>query len=390
MCSIPTVRLIVMMFSWVKAAFMLYIFGIGCFFASSLDLQHGYGVEYISYGLSLVFLAILSLSMIYPLKYGVDRHNRFLLVMVFVFETIVFAELINFGVTIQSYTIPQFSKSLQLDCLRNNPIVYTTEECDIFYRADRTAGFRLVWQYYFSTKDERKSYQILSTLQESGCCGFFPPFHCKEIESGYPKSLGTTGIDKKFLKQRVSCGAYENYYPEQNNCIDYYDFAASPPIVGGCEYDLGVGFCLTQDVDGATAGCASATEDYVSTFVIPQVPMLIGCSILNLAYMLIACCMWWKRKESDVFPAFLNPPKSKVEYKNVPSEFELLPIPGILVKEKFLPPDYDGNEAKGMDDEESQQANLRASKKPGKGMDGIDEDDEEDDDEEEEEDDDAE
>ncbi len=345
---------------------MLYVFGIGCFFASSLDLQHGYGVEYISYGLSLIFLAILSLGMIYPLKYGVDRHNRFLLFMVFVFETIVFAELINFGVIMQTYTIPQFSKAMQLDCLRNNPILYTDLECADFYKADRTAGFRLVWQYYFSTKSERKSYQILSTLQETACCGFFPPFNCKEIDSKFPKNLGTTGVSSVFLKQRVLCGAYEYYYPEQNNCVDYYDFAASPPIVGGCKYDLGVGFCLTQDVEQATVGCASATEDFVATFVTPQVPMLIGCSFLNLSYMLIACCMWWKRKESDVFPAFLRPEKSRIDYKSVQSQFELLPRPGLLVKESFLPEDYGGEEKSIVpDDEESQKVNLREKKNPG-------------------------
>lgn len=385
MCSIPTVRLIVMMFSWVKAAFMIYIFGIGCFFASSLDLQHGYGVEFVSYGLSLVFLGLLSLGMIYPLKYGVDRHNRFLLVMVFIFETIVFAELINFAIIIQSYTIPQFSKSFQMDCLRNQPLLYTTEECQAYYRSDRTAGFRLVWQYYFSTKDNRKSYQILSTLQETACCGFFQPFQCQEITSKYPKNLGTKGIDSSFLKQRVSCGPYENYYPEQDNCIDYYDFAASPPIVGGCRYDLGVGFCLNQNVEGEMFGCASATEDLVATFVVPQVPMMLGCSVLNLAYMLIACCMWWKRKESDVFPAFLKREESRIEYKNVPIQFELLPRPGLLFKEKLLLEDDNNEEKSGMpDDEESQQeVKLREKKKPG-ALDGIDEDDDDEEEEEEE------
>lgn len=317
MCSISTIRLIIMIFSWVKLCFNIYIFGIGCYLASSTDFKQAFGLQFLHYGLSLVFLALLSIAMIYPMKYGVDRHNRFLLMMVFVFETIVFAEMINFGVVLQSYTVPEFSKTLQLDCLRHNPAIFTREECRPFYEADRTAGFRLVWQYYFTTKSDKSKYQILAELQKTACCGFFPPFDCMQNNDKYPATRDSTGIDSKFLSRRVTCSKYAGYYMEQDNCVDYYDLSTDPPTVGGCKYDLGVGLCVKLDITGSDVGCASATEDYVVSLVAAHAPMLLLCSVFDMFYMIIACCMWWKRKESDVFPAFLNPVKvrvSSIEY----------------------------------------------------------------------------
>jgi hypothetical protein len=351
---------------------MIYIFAIGCYFSSSLDLQHGYGTIFLSYGLSLIFLALLSLGMIFPLKYGVDRHNRFLLAVVFIFESIVFAELINLALSIQSYTVPIFSKTLQADCLQNTPTVFSAEECSLFYNSDRSAGFRLVWAYYFSTKSDRASYQFLSTIQQAGCCGFFSPFKCSPITTNYPKSLATTGISGKFISQRVLCGPYANYYPEQDNCVSYYDFGASPPIVGGCYYDMSVAFCMTQTVEPTSIGCASDIEDYIASLVTPHVPMMLMTSVLCMFYMLISCCMWWKRKDTDVFPAFLRPTASKVQYKTVPAVFELVPSPGLLFREGFLP-EENGNgtideekedSSELNDDEEAQPASIPIKVKP--------------------------
>jgi hypothetical protein len=298
-----------MIFSWVKLCFNIYIFGIGCYVATSTDLKQAFGLEFVQYGLSLIFLALLSGGMIYPMKYGVDRHNRFLLMMVFIFETIVFAEMINYGVLLQSYTVPEFSKTMQLDCLRNNPIIFTREQCMPFYESDRTAGFRLVWQYYFSNKSDKTKYQALAELQKISCCGFFSPFNCVQNDDKYPSDKDVAGIDSKFLSRRVTCSRFEGYYLEQDNCINYYDLSTDPPTIGGCRYDLGVGLCLELDISGSTTGCASATEDFVSSLIAPHAPMLLVCSVFNMMYMLIACCMWWKRKESDVFPSFLNPVK---------------------------------------------------------------------------------
>lgn len=312
MCNIKGVRLFIMIFSWIKLVFCIYIFSIGCYFASSDDLQQAFGVEFLSYGLSLIFLGLLSMGVIFPFKYGINRHNRFILMVSFVFETIVFAEMINLGLTVQSYTYPVFSKSLQLDCLRNTPLIYTEEECAPFFDSDRTAGFRLFWDSYFTQRGNKFSFQVLSTIEGGLCCGFFPPFKCRANDASFPKNRKTTGIDSSLTKARVTCSTYDNYYPEQTNCIDYIDFAADPPLVGGCVYDLGISFCLNNDIQSSSLGCASATEDYVVALISPHAPIILGCCVLNMLYMIIACCMWWKRKETDVFPDFLT--ENKVIY----------------------------------------------------------------------------
>jgi hypothetical protein len=292
--------------NWLKAIFLLYTFAMGCFFASSGTLQQAFGVEFLSHGLSLIFLALLGFGLLYPLKFGVDRHNRFVLAFVFCMETVIFAEMINYGLVLLSYTYPVFDKALQLDCLRNTPELFAAEECNAFYDHDRTAGFRLVWEYFFSKSHNKLMLQQLAVIQGGLCCGFFSPFSCRANMDKFPSDRNTVGIQNQFLKQRVSCSTYDNYYPEQYNCADVYDYSTVPPTIGGCRFDLGVSFCLDNEITSDSLGCASYMEDYVVSLVAPHAPMFLGLSVFSFLYMLICCCMWWKRKETDVFPDFLN------------------------------------------------------------------------------------
>lgn len=304
MCQISSIRLQVVLFIWLKLVVGIYVFSVGVYFATSTDLQHAFGLEYVSHGLSLIFLALLSIFLILPQKYAVNKHNRALLAFAFVFDTIVFAELINYGVLIGSYTFSEFEKDLQLDCLRYRPQIYSDKDCKAFFESDRTAGIRLMWASYFSDKANRYSFLRLFQIQENGnCCGFFRPFDCIENKDGYPSDKLQQGITGSLLKARVSCGDYDNYYPKQSNCVDFFDFAAEPPIVGGCEYDLGVGSCLDEDIQGSFLGCASHAEDYVVGLITAHSSMMFVCSLVSLQFMIYSCCMWWKRKESDVFPA---------------------------------------------------------------------------------------
>jgi hypothetical protein len=218
----------------------------------------------------------------------------------------VFAELINYGLTVASYMPSEFPKELQLDCLRTKPLIYTVEECTPFYESDRTAGMRLLWNSYFTDKKAKSSFQVLTTFEGGTCCGFFQPFRCIPNTDKYPKTRLQTGISSDLLDARVTCGAYENYYPQQDNCLDYKDFAADPPIIGGCEYDLGVGFCLDVRVKSSSMGCASEVEDYAVTLITPHFAMLLFSSAVSLLFMTYSCCMWWKRKDSDLFPEFVT------------------------------------------------------------------------------------
>ena len=295
-----------MVLSWFKLIFTIYIFYVGCYFAGSSDLQQSFGLEFKSYGLSLVFLALLSGGVILPHRYGVRRHNRFIMAVTFLFDTIVFCELISIGYTVQGYTYSWFPKSLQLDCLLNTPVSHTIDECKPFYDSSRTAGFRLFWESYFTAKSQKLKFQVLSQIQGSTCCGFFQPFNCIENDGNFPKNRLTAGIDGSFLDQKVACGAYPYFYPEQDNCVNYYDFSANPPLVGGCNYDLGVGFCLNNAIDVTSSGCASLVEDYVVGLISSHAVLIMASSTFNAIFMLFACCMWWKRKEADIFPEFVT------------------------------------------------------------------------------------
>jgi hypothetical protein len=306
MCTIDSIKLQVMVFSWFKLVIACYIFGTGIYFTSSTDLQQAFGLEYVSYGLSLIFLALLSGGIIFPHKYAVNRHNRFLLALAFVFDTIVFAELINFGLIVASYLPSEFPKDLQLDCLRTVPQIYSVEECTPFYNSDRTAGMRLFWAYYFTDRGNKASFQTLTTLEGGTCCGFFQPFRCIPNADEFPDSRLQTGISSDLLEARVTCGAYDNYYPQQSDCIDYKDFSADPPIIGGCQYDLGVGFCMDVKIKSDSLGCASAVEDYATQLISPHSVMLLVSSAMSLLFMTYSCCMWWKRKDADLFPEFVT------------------------------------------------------------------------------------
>src|SRR5438105_2244697 len=133
MCSLSSIKLLVMVLSWFKLIFTIYVFYVGCYFAGSTDLQQSFGLEFKSFGLSLIFLALLSGGIIIPTRFGVRRHNRFIMAATFLFDTIVFCELLSIGSSVQSYTFSWYPKSLQLDCLRNTPLIYTLEECQPFY-----------------------------------------------------------------------------------------------------------------------------------------------------------------------------------------------------------------------------------------------------------------
>lgn len=304
MCHIPSIRLFVMVLSWMKAIFAIYIFGIGCYFASSTPIQQAYGTSFLGYGFGFIILSMMSGFVVVPHYYAVKKHNRFLLVLCFLIDMLCFILLITTGNTVRLYTLPLFTKSFQMDCLLNQPVDHTQADCLPFFRSDRTAGFRLFWEGYYTKKSNVLNYQILSTIEGDICCGFFAPMKCVVDSQSFPTKFSQTGISKSFLSQRVECGNMPGYYPQQDICLVYYDQAAVPPIVGGCNYDLGLSYCLNQVVQSSSMGCASTVEDYVAALVGPHSIVIIVLSAFNFLSMLFSCCMWWKRRETDIFPEF--------------------------------------------------------------------------------------
>lgn len=349
MCAIDSIKLSVSIVSVFKIIIALYILIAGSIFVDSIQLHQAYGVYFISAGAGLIFLAILSAALTVPHMYGIKRHNRFVIVVCFVIDTIIMSNLLNLGVTVGSYTIPAFDKDLQLDCLRYTPVKYPPKVCRRFFVSDRTAGFRVMWDYLYSHIHDPLEYQTMNIIQKTGCCGFFAPMGCSNITTSFPSDRPLTGITNALKARRLTCGAYKGFYPQQENCLDYYDDTVIPPVPGGCRYDLGIGECLRFFPNDDNIGCASAVEDYMAAQISTHSAMIIASAFLNLICMLLSCCMWWKRKADDVFPNFIRDDGIKVNYYTVRDEFELKPMPGILVKKGYLPdPDADDeNEEEG-------------------------------------------
>lgn len=335
MCTLAAIEMIVMVFSYVKLIFAVYLFGAGIYIAGSPDFLHAFGSVFTHFGLSVLFLGILSGVLILPFKFAVRRHNRFVLLVAFFFDSIVFGVLITLALQINSYIAPLFPAALQADCLLNTPLVYTAEQCRAYYNSDRTAGFRLVWEYYFTHRSDATFNQVL-TLQESVlCCGFFAPFSCIPNTNKFPATNFIGDIEPSLTSQRVFCGPYKNFYPQQSECIGYENYALG--IIGGCQYDMGAGFCVTQPVTSTSLGCANITEVYVTSQLTGLVFTLIVSAMVNFMFMTIACCMWWKRKRTDVFPAFVVDQSTTVKFENVKYQYEVMPKKKLLQKENFLP-----------------------------------------------------
>jgi hypothetical protein len=306
MCSIKSIRLGVQSLSILKIFLSFYIFGAGCLFCGSYELQQAYGLAYVGYGVQLIFAGLISLLAIVPHWYANKRHNRFLLVTVFTMDTLVLIIVAVTATTMQTYLPPLFPKDLQLDCLRNVPQIYSLEECTPFYNSPRTAGFRLFWEGKYTDRKNTRSFQVMATVQGDICCGFFAPLNCIPNTNKFPPDRSEMNINPIFLKQEVSCGNITGYYPQTDICTDYYKSAAINPVVGGCNWDLGIGFCTEADVTPSTIGCASAVEDYVGGLITPHITFLLLTTAIIGITMLYSCCMLWKRREEDVFPELVN------------------------------------------------------------------------------------
>jgi len=240
MCQVESLKQMVYVLAFFKAVFGAYIIYTGAHFVTSYPIQQAYGINFVSIGGSLVVIGLISGCLSFPQVYGVRKHNRFILITLFFFDSIFMSQLINLGVRILHYTVPLYPKDLQLDCLLNTPQLYTPEECAPYLQSDRTAGFRLLWSWLFTTQATPAQFQIMTNAEiNEVCCGFFAPMKCSNISEPMPIGHPLTGITPSLVREKLECGPYPGYYTQQWDCTTYFDVTVIPFIVGGCNYDLG-------------------------------------------------------------------------------------------------------------------------------------------------------
>ena len=351
MCRISSLQMMMMVVVYVKGLIGFVIMMLGVSFINDINLSEAFTTRFREFGSGLVMLGIMSGSVVVPMRWAVDRHNRAMIVFCFFIDLIVFVSQIHLGKVVTSYTYPDFPPELQLDCLLKVPVTYTPDECSRYFESDRVSGMRLYWDYYYSDRGNKASFQKITSLEGDLCCGFFAPFSCIPNSNPFPLDRDTSGIEPYWIDAgRVRCGHVQGYYPVTDECLDYSDLNTVPPTIGGCVFDLGLGYCLERELSDNSLGCASFVEDAMAASIATTGVMLVVLSVFNLYAMLISCCMWWKRKETDVFPSFavgakinvLNKETNKpelqtVDFHKIQTEFEVKPAYEVLAKRKFLP-----------------------------------------------------
>ena len=333
---------------------------------SSHQVLQGFGLIFVSYGATIFMMGLISMAVLPMLKFGVNRHNRFVLFMSFLLDTIIMSVIINQCVVFMTYTVYEFPADLKLDCLLNTPVKYTMADCQPYFESTRTLGFRTFWLSYYTDRANKLSNQVLQNIEGDTCCGFFAPLACNENTLKLPSDFLTTDIAPSIAIQSVKCGnSYDNnrvrYYNSTSECKIFYDKTTIPPLFGGCEYDFAVGYCTRFDITPISQGCASATEDAVIALITPHIYMLIFSTLFNFISMTWACCMYWKRKQTDVFPDYKTDLKYQIDYFNVKNQFEVKPKHQVLQKRGFLPlSEYEQMLAKRIADEKLRQDSRKS------------------------------
>ena len=226
MCNLESLLPTVIVLGLCKISAGLYVLVSGALLVESLPVQMAYSINFIDIGGSLIALGLFSMLVSVTFIYAVKKHNRFILFVVFCLDSIFLGQMINLGVRILRYTKVKFPKDLQEDCVRSVPTVFTNEDCQPFREDDRTAGFRLIWIYLFSVRDDPTQFQIMATIErDNECCGFFSPMitdipttGCKSIDLPLPDGHRIEDLPSKWVQSKLACGAYPGFYTQQVDC----------------------------------------------------------------------------------------------------------------------------------------------------------------------------
>jgi hypothetical protein len=137
MCTIETIRLSMSAILVLKVIIALVIVIVGFIFSTTDVIIKAYGEYFIEAGAGIVMIGLTSLGLSYPMHFGIKRHNRFVLLVLFIIETILLSQCITVGLATYEPTVSIFPSDLMADCSRYVPEIYTLEECNEYLYSDR-------------------------------------------------------------------------------------------------------------------------------------------------------------------------------------------------------------------------------------------------------------
>ena len=176
MCSIGLIRTFSKLIVLMRACTSLFFFGEGVALMGNLGLAHGYGSGIPAIGFMMLLFGILSFLITFPWSYAVRRHNRFLLIVCCGVDIGISVVMFSLAGGLKGFGTPLFDKSLQTDCLKNQPVKYTPAQCTAYFTSPQTAGYRMYWAGYFSDQTAENVALVSVSIEEPGaCCGFFAP-----------------------------------------------------------------------------------------------------------------------------------------------------------------------------------------------------------------------
>jgi len=313
------------------------------YFEGDYSFGLAFGSAVVASGSIVIILGAAYLISIIPFNFGMKRHNRAVILICLIGDCIMLLTLLSIGTTLYVDSLPKFSTALRTDCSLTSPVSHTPSQCRDYYRADRTAAMRIAWSSYYL--DRAGNHQVVVAMQlNQACCGFSAPFRCLNDTRTYPDIPFPNQVPPDIRRNRMLCGHHasnnprHDYYSQRDTCLQYYDQTVSPPIIGGCKYDLGIGNCVNLDIQESSLGCASYFEDYINNKIsTPAILLLASCSI-SFACILLSTVMFFKRKYEDVFPVYEQDVSkfNHVDFDKVQHQFTIQPKSNILVDKGFL------------------------------------------------------
>lgn len=137
MCTLETIRLSMSAILTLKVIIAIFILVVGFIFCTTDVIIKAYGEYFIEAGAGIVMIGFTSLGLCYPMHFAIKRHNRFVLLVIFVLETVLLSQVIMVGLNTYTPTVPIFSTELMSDCSRHSPEIYSVEECNYYLYSDR-------------------------------------------------------------------------------------------------------------------------------------------------------------------------------------------------------------------------------------------------------------